>query len=108
MHILWLQNILDDIRNPVKLDPAEIARHDLCELGKWINAIGPQHRERPEYVELFTLHAQLHQSAADAVILAQAGKVSEAKQYLSVDGSCVETSKQVLECAGRLLKNINA
>ena len=105
---MWLQNILDDIRNPAKLDPEEIARCDLCELGKWVNGIDAQYRDLPEFVELNNLHAHLHKSTADAVILAQAGKISTAKQYLSVDGSCVETSKQMLACAGKFLKKMNA
>jgi len=107
MHIMWLQNILDDIRYPAKLDPEIIARCDLCELGKWVNGIDVQYRDLPEFVELNHLHNQLHKSAADAVILAQAGKVGEARQYLSIDGGCVETSKLVLESAGKLLKKMD-
>lgn len=107
MHILWLQYMLDEIRNPNRLKPAEIARYDVCELGYWIDGLDVQYRDLPEYVELANLHRHLHQSASDAVALAQAGKINESQRLLSPDGSCIEVSKQMLESAGRLLQKMD-
>ncbi|HEY9080343.1 CZB domain-containing protein [Magnetovibrio sp.] len=108
MHISWLQDILSNIQNPARLDPDQIARDDACELGKWINSVDARYRHLPEYAELDTVHRELHQAASDAVVLAQAGKIKESRECLSIDGSCVETSKRVLDCAARLLAKMNA
>jgi len=107
MHMAWVKNILVDIQSPAALNPEDIARDDLCEIGKWIYEIDAQYHDLPEYRKLKDLHKELHQSTSDAVILAQAGKVEEAKEFLSVDGSFIDTSKHLLECCSKLLATMN-
>ncbi|OEJ65375.1 hypothetical protein BEN30_14760 [Magnetovibrio blakemorei] len=106
-HMAWLKKMLADIQNPSKLKPEEIARDDLCEIGKWIHGEAVQYRELPEYQDLKNIHMELHKATSQAVVLAQAGKLSEAKKYLSLHGDFIETSKRLLDSCNRLIKKIN-
>lgn len=103
----WLKKMLVDIQNPAKLNPQDIARDDLCEVGKWIYGEAVQYKELPEYMELKNIHMELHKSTSKAVVLAQAGKLSEAQKYLSLHGDFIQTSKRLLGCCDRLIKKIN-
>lgn len=105
-HFTWLQNLLVDIQNPSKLNPKAIARDDVCEIGKWIEGAATQYSELPEYQALKQVHLEIHEAAADAVILAQSGKLKEAKQYLSVDGDCVHATQHLLDRCQQLIKKM--
>lgn len=103
----WLINILDQIQRPELLDAAEVARDDLCELGQWINGLAAEYGEVPEYIDLKARHTELHRCASEAVSLAQKGKLSESRQCLSMEGKCIENSKNMLASYNRLIKKIN-
>ena len=103
-HITWLEELLGDFQTPSKLDPKQVARADVCKLGEWIYEIHDRYHTLPEYKRVMKLHLELHEAAADAVTLAQAGKLHEARQYLSVDGRCVEASKDLLISCNQLIK----
>lgn len=106
-HMAWLKNMLVDIQNPSNLNPEEIARDDLCEIGKWIHGDAAQYGELPDYIELKKIHMELHKATSHAVVLAQAGKLSEAQEYLSLHGDLIETSKRLLGSCDRLIRKIN-
>lgn len=107
-HMAWLKKMLVDIQNPSKLKPEEIARDDLCEIGKWIHGEAAQYVDLAEYKELKSIHQQLHKATSQAVVLAQAGKLSEAQEYLSMHGDFIQTSKRLLDSCDRLLKKANS
>lgn len=107
-HMAWVKEMLVNIQSPATLNPEDIARDDLCEIGKWIYEIDPQYHDLPEYRELRDIHKELHRSTAEAVVMAKAGNIDEAKQYLSVEGELIDTSKRLLECCSSLIAKMDS
>ena len=106
-HLEWVINILADIKTPEAMIPGEIARDDACEIGKWLIDEGAQYQDLPEYRELQAIHRDLHKCVADAVLLAQSGKLNDAEQQFFHDGACINKSKDLLEVCGRLFRKID-
>jgi methyl-accepting chemotaxis protein len=65
-----------------KLQPKEIAKDDVCALGKWIYGNGRALSAMPEYGQLKEQHGHFHRCAADIARKAQEGDKDGAKVLL--------------------------
>jgi len=78
---LKLRSFLDDREN---IDPAGLASHRDCELGKWIYSAGMgEFGHLREMVELEKKHKDMHALVKGVVELKHAGKVDDAEQGFS-------------------------
>jgi len=64
-------------------EAAEIARVDLCLLGKWLAAEGVQYASYASHREVLTAHAEFHQRAADVARTLKGGDGEEAEAMLA-------------------------
>lgn len=77
-HALWKVRLTAYVTKPDgSLIPAEIARDDRCELGKWIHEEAGNHAHLPEFQELKGTHADFHRAAAGIVRMINAGTVRD-------------------------------
>ncbi|MDR3391158.1 MAG: CZB domain-containing protein [Sulfuriferula sp.] len=85
-HMAWkkrLETLLANTEGRDVLDPLHVCRDDQCDLGKWIHGdAAHRHGASEEYNRLRKAHADFHQAAAKVIILAQAGKDTEAQEEL--------------------------
>ncbi|MBK6744680.1 MAG: Tar ligand binding domain-containing protein [Hydrogenophilales bacterium] len=65
-----------------KLQPKDIAKDNVCALGKWIYGPGREHSAMPEYGQLKEHHGRFHRCAADVARKAQEGDKDGAKALL--------------------------
>jgi len=68
-HVNWKLRIhaLISGKLPDKLDPAVIARDNVCDLGKWLHGEGKNQIPQARHAELFKTHAEFHREAAHIV-----------------------------------------
>jgi hypothetical protein len=72
----------------------EVARDDLCVLGRWIHGDGgKQHRHLAQFSALKEQHAEFHAHAASVVAEAKAGNTEEARRLMA--GAFARSSEAV-------------
>ncbi|HEX4075904.1 MAG TPA: CZB domain-containing protein [Candidatus Acidoferrales bacterium] len=78
-HTQWKAKLASYISKPDhSLNPAAVAAHNGCELGKWLDGEGKKYSSLPEYSALVSDHNRFHKAAAEVVKKADAGqKVAE-------------------------------
>lgn len=96
-HLKWkihLRNFLDG--RGEKLDSAEVAKEDVCELGQWIYGEGKQFADTVPYQELVRKHAQFHLRAAEVVHKAETGDKRGAETLLATGREFSTASKDIV------------
>jgi hypothetical protein len=96
-HLKWIARLRDDLLKGVAVDPHDIARDDLCELGRWLHGAGRRYCNVEGYDTLAALHHAFHKSAAHSAELAQAGRLEEALVHLDGGGAAQAVSTELLE-----------
>ncbi len=105
-HISWkvrLNDYVNGMRSE-RLDPAEIACDDRCELGKWIYANFAKFKEHPTFLAVHRDHAEFHKTAAEIVELYHAGQLQHALDNLN--GHYTRISRKVVTGITRLAGEI--
>jgi hypothetical protein len=97
-HSRW-KTRLSDVANGAseeKLDPAIIAKDDLCDLGKWIAEAGSSSlKNLPELAELKAKHAEFHRITGDIAQKCVSGCPSEAISLLGITTQYTRTSGEL-------------
>ena len=70
---------------------------DVCDFGKWLNAMSLSDRMMKEWREVKTLHAKFHAGAADVLASAIAGRKSEADTLMAPGGAFSEVSTKLVK-----------
>lgn len=78
------------------LKPDQVAKDNLCELGKWIHGEGARLADHDEYQRLKQVHASFHQCAGRIVAMACNGKPADAEKMLAPDGEFTKLSMSVV------------
>lgn len=105
-HVTWYADLADRLRKGESVDPANVDRDDVCEMGKWIYGEGLKYEALPEYQAYKAIHAKYHHCAADSVKMASTGNVVGAVERLEGEGDCMEMSDELLEKHHDLVKRI--
>lgn len=105
-HVAWYADLSDRLAKGETVDAEEVARDDLCEMGRWLLAEGVAHADLPEFQEFKKVHADYHKCAADAVRMSNAGETEQAIMNLQVDGPCMALSDDLLEKHYLLVRKI--
>lgn len=83
-HGVWKMRLRQAVQNgssPTPID--EVRRDDCCALGRLLHEqLAPPQRAGADYSAVRDLHRQFHETAADALGLAVAGKAAEATQLI--------------------------
>jgi hypothetical protein len=110
-HVGWTRRLQDYLRHPDKsLDPAKVARDDLCELGKWIHGGGARNAGLLAFGVLNAKHTDFHIAAADVVRRADRGiDVSEevllgGSSVFSVTSSAIVSAILKLKADSKLVQ----
>ena len=82
-HADWKNRFKLFLEGKEQLEQANVAKDNLCELGKWLYGDGRQHAHLPEYASLKEKHAQFHAAAANVV--GQSKKLPKEKALQLVD-----------------------
>jgi methyl-accepting chemotaxis protein len=70
---------------------------DVCDFGKWLNALSLADRMMKEWHEVKALHAKFHASAADVLASAIAGRKSEADTSMAPGGAFSDVSTKLVK-----------
>jgi len=101
-HSRWKMRLMDILGgHGEKLNCSEVAKDNVCDLGKWIYGRGEKYAKLPTYRQLKDLHAKFHRCAADVVRKHEAGDAKAASTMMASGGSFDEASKATI---GLLMK----
>ena len=83
-HTKWRIRLFQGIRGHWQLPEAdEIARADLCDLGKWLAGEGAQYAYASSYREALAAHAEFHERAAEVARTLKGGDSAAAEAMLA-------------------------
>ena len=78
-HVIWKKKLAEMIVGRVRLDPAELADHHSCRLGKWYDGIAASGlRDHPAFAALAAPHKAVHVHGIEAARKYKAGDISGA------------------------------
>jgi hypothetical protein len=82
-HTRWRIRLFRCIRGQAELpDAPEVARDDVCELGRWLEGAGKEYVSLAEFRETRSAHATFHLRAAEVVSAAEGGEKDQAEAML--------------------------
>ncbi|HLJ19364.1 MAG TPA: CZB domain-containing protein [Stellaceae bacterium] len=86
-HSHWKKRLMRAIETSESaLTPDQVARHDACEVGRWLESASiPEARRTADFEACRELHAEFHKAAADVLRLAAAGNRAAALAALGSD-----------------------
>lgn len=97
-HYVWKERIqaVVDGTSTEELIVADIAKDNLCILGKWIYGAGMEKlSDNPLFQSLFETHRLFHLSAAQAVELAQSGRKDLAQESIDSGDYATKAKKTI-------------
>lgn len=102
-HANWKTRLRNYIQNPDRsLSASEVARDDVCDLGRWILGHGQSHATLPAFPILKATHTEFHRAAAEIVARANVGeRVDDAVTFGATSPFGVK-SMEVVEALLRL------
>lgn len=72
-HTKWKSRLRACIDGHEKLNPADVSKDNMCDLGKWIYGEGAKHSSIPAFSTLKSEHANFHKVAGEIAKKASAG-----------------------------------
>ncbi len=82
-HLAWRVNLENTIEGYIRIDPAQVASDRECEFGKWYFSDQAQKLKHSQtFVEIGTLHKQVHDLARKIAEQVNRGKINQAKEML--------------------------
>jgi len=101
-HSAWKQRLQEAVRTGrSEFQPADVAKDNQCEFGKWLHSLPLDLRQTEHYQEVRSLHAEFHKEAARVLELALAGRRAEAQQSLDHGGSYARCSAELIKALNR-------
>ena len=106
-HSDWKNRFRQFLEGKEQLEQTNVAKDNLCELGKWLYGDGRQHAQLPEYQDLKVKHAQFHTVAASVV--GQSKQLPKEKalqlvdvgtEYSRASAACVNAISQLKRALG--------
>jgi hypothetical protein len=96
-HTRWKMHLLQFIQGSGDpLVAADVARDDLCALGKWLHGEGTEYASYVTYDEASTAHAAFHLRAAEVVRSVEGGDREGAERMLHSGAPYAEASDAVV------------
>ncbi|MDG3004061.1 CZB domain-containing protein [Paludisphaera mucosa] len=96
-HAKWKFRLREAIKTGKSEWTVETVRpDDLCEFGKWLNALPLADRMRKEWREVKSLHAKFHVAAAGVLESAVAGRQAEATDAMASGGPFTDVSVKLV------------
>ena len=87
------------------LDASVIRRDDVCVVGQWIYGEGgAKHRSNALFEQFKTVHAEFHQEAYKAMMLASQGDNARALAAIE-QGGFQKKSAEIAQCIGKMKKD---
>jgi hypothetical protein len=83
------------------LDEADVARSDVCALGRWLHGI-PEAERDAVTMDLIAVHERFHACAAEVVATAQRGSRTEALAMLDPGTAFADASFRVVALIARV------
>lgn len=105
-HVNWIIRLQEAIEGGQKLDPAEVGKDTLCDLGKWIYGEGAVHRDKPAYQTLKARHTEFHQSAGEVVRKVNANDLAGAIAMVDRGGDFIRISTDTVNAIMKLKKEL--
>ncbi|MTJ83567.1 MAG: chemotaxis protein [Telmatospirillum sp.] len=100
-HMIWRRKLAEMLIGDLRLDPAELADHRSCRLGKWYGAVaGTGIGHQPDFIRLDTPHRAVHAHGIEAARLFRQGDKAGALREIQNAGTA---SVEVLACLDALL-----
>ncbi|MBK7259444.1 MAG: CZB domain-containing protein [Ignavibacteriae bacterium] len=66
--------------------PAEVAKNDVCDFGKWLRTVGGEDAKTAHYAKVKSFHADFHTMAGKILNMAVTGRKAEAQKALEPGG----------------------
>lgn len=86
VHAGWKMKLQQYLTNPDgSINPTDLAKDNLCDLGKWLHGEGRIYAKHPEYAQLVQEHQSFHKAASE--IVSRKHKGEEVKQDTALGGS---------------------
>jgi methyl-accepting chemotaxis protein len=99
-HMIWRKRLADMLVGRESLNPAELADHTQCRLGKWCGTLkDPSITDHPAFHALEEPHRLVHQHGIEAARRYQQGDVEGAVEWI---GKAAEASKGVMAALDQL------
>ncbi len=101
-HAQWKTKFRAAISRKEQLKAADIARDDLCELGKWIYSCGAAKTGNGLFTQLMTEHKQFHRCAGDVAHAINQQQYTQAEKMIANQSKFADASNVVIATLGRL------
>lgn len=105
-HVDWIMKLQEAIDGGKKLDPAEVGKDTLCELGKWIYGTGAAHQDGAAFRTLKTKHSEFHQCAGEVVRKVNIGDLAGALSMVEKGGEFIRVSSETIDAIMALKKEL--
>ena len=97
-HMIWMRKLSQMLAGRAALNPAELADHHSCRLGKWYDAQkGTSFTSLPEWSALKTPHRDVHARGIEAARLYEKGDLNGAIDAVKKAEAASETVMEILE-----------
>jgi methyl-accepting chemotaxis protein len=107
-HADWRSKLRSAASNHTQVDAETIARHDCCELGKWLHGAGSsKYGGMPTFVALIDGHRNFHTEAGKVARIVNQGDGAKAEQMLGSGTAFARTSSEVSRIIVQLKKELN-
>ncbi len=96
-HSAWKLRLQSYLSNPDKsINPNDVCKDNLCDLGKWIHGDGKKFESMEEFKKLKSEHAKFHKAASDVVIKADNGQSVSEETQLGAKSDFAQSSTAVV------------
>lgn len=110
-HGMWKTRLTQAIESGKMDTSVETVRMDnQCAFGKWLHGTSLDSKDKTSahYEGVKSLHAKFHQTAAQVVELALAGKKREAQHLMSLEGEYAKVSSKLTASMSAWVKSLAA
>ena len=107
-HLKWTNDLENALREGHPVNPKDLGRDDLCDVGKWLKGDGAQYSDLPEFQEFEALHAAFHKKVCEAAKRAQNENDPDALHEFDVGGECDDRSLDLAQKSHDLFAAIAA
>ena len=107
MHVRWIGGVWRRLNDGEPLDPNEIGRDDMCEIGQWLKNDGRRYADLPEFEAFEDAHTRFHHCAREVAVESRAGDTEKALGMLDDQEFCQSASNHLLDKACDLFHRIH-